>query len=253
MMIPLKTDLGIWSRLDLQVPPVGVKFLLEERPEENIRKLEETKYTLCEMIKVAQNSEDAFYITAENESCVGSFVLGMNELPPAALSGQMGRAMGIFQDSRCNARMYENVPRFTSGTVNSVVFAPLEKIDFDPDLLFLLAEPSVAEIILRAMTYSTGERYSSNYQPVMACAFLFAYPMITGKVNFITTGLSYGMKTFEVFPSGKILMTIPYQWIPVITKNLHEIDWVLKPYTMGREKYAEYFAKVVEETEGQAK
>lgn len=250
MMTPLKTDLSIWKELELNATPVGVKFLLEEKPDEPISKLEETKYTLCEMIKVAQASDDAFYITAENESCVGSYVLGMNELPPAALSGQMGKMMGIFQDSRCNARMYNDLPRFNPLTVNSVVFAPLDKMSFDPDLLFVLAEPGTAEIILRAMTYSTGERYSSSYQPIMACAYLFAYPMITGKVNFITTGLSYGMKTFEVFRSGQILMTIPYQWIPVITKNLKEIDWVLEPYKMGRDKYAEYFEKVVESSEG---
>ncbi|MDR1675431.1 MAG: DUF169 domain-containing protein [Tannerella sp.] len=249
-MTPLKTDLSIWKKLELNAPPVGVKFLLEETPKEPIQKLDETKYTLCEMIKVAQKSPDKFYINADNESCVGSFILGMNELPPAALSGQMGKAMGIFQDERCNARLYHDLPRMKSGTVGSVVFSPLDQIDFDPDLLFVLAEPSVGEIILRAMTYSTGERYHSCFQPVMACAFLFAYPLLSGKVNFITTGMSYGMKTFEVFRPGQILMAIPYQWIPTITRNLGEIDWVLEPYKMGRDRYAEYFAKIVEQTEG---
>jgi uncharacterized protein (DUF169 family) len=247
-MKPLSFDLSIWKELELDSAPIGVKFLFDERPEEDIRQLEElNKYTLCEMIKVAQHSPEAFYIRSENESCAGKMILGMEELPPPAAAGVLGYKMGIFNDPRANARLDIDLPRFAAGTVNSVVFAPLEKIAFDPDMLFVLAEPTKAEIVLRAMTWSTGERYETHAQHICACAWLFAYPMQSGKVNFITTGLSYGMKTFEVFPPGLILLCIPYQWIKTITENLAEIDFVLKPYTMGREVYQQYFAKLTSE------
>jgi hypothetical protein len=56
-------------------------------------------------------------------------------------------------------------------------------------------------------------------------------------VNYTVTGLAFGMKSKEVFSAGWILISIPYQWIPTITKNLQEMKWVLPSYTEGREKF----------------
>jgi uncharacterized protein (DUF169 family) len=54
--------------------------------------------------------------------------------------------------------------------VNYVAFSPLDKLTFDPDVLIITARPAQAEIVLRAMTYSTGELYNSRTTPVMGCA-----------------------------------------------------------------------------------
>jgi len=239
MMNPIKTDLSIWNKLELEAPPIGIKFVFEKNPP-GITQIE-GKYALCELIKKAQEADEPFYKTVENEVCVGNMILGMEPWPPGAKGGQIGPKLKIFKEYRCNSRLYDDLPQLKEGTVNSVVFAPLKKLEFDPDLLMVLAAPSTAEIILRAMAYSTGERYVSMAQTVIACAYLFAYPMLTGKVNFITTGLSFGMKAYQLFKPGLILLSIPYQWIPTITNNLAEIDWVLPAYEMGPDKYREYF------------
>jgi len=245
MIPPLRTDLSIWEKLELEVPPVGVRFLFDKDPQ-GIQKIEGI-YALCELIKVAQESSAPFYMTPDNECCVGRNILGMEPWPPGAKSGQLGIKLGIFQDCRCNSRLYDDLPLLKEDTVGSVVFAPLKTIEFDPDLLLVLAEPSKAEIILRAMAYSTGERYNSHSQTVIACSYVFAYPMLTGKVNFIMTGLSFGMKAYRLFKPGQILLSIPYQWIPTITRNLAEIQWVLPAYEMGPEKYRSYFPTLFDE------
>ena len=36
-----------------------------------------------------------------------------------------------------------------------------------------------------------------------------------------------------------MLISIPYDWIPVITQNLKEMKWILPSYTDGREKFME--------------
>jgi len=46
-----------------------------------------------------------------------------------------------------------------------------------------------------------------------------------------------------------MLITIPYQWIPTITHNLHEMEWVLPSYTDGREKFLEREHKLFEEAQ----
>jgi uncharacterized protein (DUF169 family) len=236
-MKPLKTDLSIFNKFNFKNPPVGVKFLYV-RPE-GLEKLDKIM-PVCEMIKEAQQRGTPFYINKENENCAGKSALGMLDEPAPSFagSGEIGVKFGIFEDARANRKIYQQQPKMASG-IKYVVFSPLDKLTFEPDLLFLMASVSQAEIVMRAMSYSTGEIYSSNMSGVGACSWLFVYPFITGKVNYVVTGMGFGMKSRQVFPEGWMLIVIPYNWLPIIARNLKEMDWVLPSFTDGREKFME--------------
>jgi len=139
-MRPLTLDLSGFTKLNLESPPVGVKFLYH-RPE-GIPQLDK-QLALCEMLPEAQKREKAFYIRKENENCFGKQALGMTDAgaPPFAESGEMGVKLGVFQDARANQRLAIQNPCLPGGTVHNVVFASLPVLDFDPDLLVVLAEP----------------------------------------------------------------------------------------------------------------
>ena len=236
-MIPLKTDLSIFKKFNFQNSPVGVKFLYIKP--KSIEKLDKVM-PICEMIKEAQQRETPFYITQENENCAGKSALGMLDEPAPSFagSGEIGVKFGIFEDARANRKIYQQQPKMANG-IKYVVFSPLDKLTFEPDLLFLMATISQAEIVMRSMSYSTGEIYSSNMSSVGACSWLFVYPFISGKVNYVVTGMGFGMKSRQVFPEGWMLIAIPYNWLPIITQNLKEMEWVLPAFTDGREKFME--------------
>ena len=233
-MRPLQTDLSIYNKFNFEKPPVGIKYLLQKP--EGIEQLDKS-LALCEMLKEAQQRGAPFYFTKENEACFGKAFLGMVESRPTSGNGQIGVDFEIFQEPRANRNIYPQQYQLGYGVVNYVVVAPLDKITFEPDLLFLMTTVSQTEIVLRAMSYSTGELWSTRLTGVGACTWLYAYPYLTGKVNYTITGLSFGMKAKEVFPEGWVLISIPYQWIPTITQNLKEMKWVLPSYTEGREKF----------------
>jgi uncharacterized protein (DUF169 family) len=240
----VQEELKVFQGLDFSLPPVAVKFTLSKP--EGIEKLDKAM-ALCEMIREAQDRRVPFYATRDNENCVGSIPLGWEDIHPFAEAGLIGQRWGIFEEPRANSRVYIDVPKFSKGVVNYVVFATLDNLTFDPDLLFVLASPSQAEIVLRAMTYSTGELYESKTANVLACAWLFAYPFRSGKVNFITTGLGFGMKGRQVYPEGQVLITIPFNWIPIITRNLQQMQWVLPAYNLGKEKFMQAAIKLHED------
>jgi uncharacterized protein (DUF169 family) len=234
-MIPLKTDLSIYQKFNFEKVPVGVKFCFEKP--EGIEPLDK-KLAFCEMLKEAHLRKTPFYFTKENEDCFGKAALGMmEEEKPFGESGQLGYRWGIFQEPRGNTRLYHQNYHLGKGTVNYVSFSPFDQLNFDPDVLVFMVKPSQAEIILRAMTYSTGELYESKTSPVLGCSWLFIYPYLTGKLNYMITGLGHGMRGREVFPEGWILISIPFNWIPTVTRNLSEMQWVLPAYTAGREKF----------------
>jgi uncharacterized protein (DUF169 family) len=243
-MRELQTDLSVFRRFEFEHAPVGVKFTFT-RPE-GIERLDK-RLAFCEMVREAQRRGTPFYFSKEEEDCFGTIVLGMQEAPVFAEAGLLGEKFEIFQEARANQRIYQHVPMLAKGTVNYAAFSVLEALTFEPDLLVLLATPSQAEIVLRAMSYSTGELWESKKTPVLSCSWIFAYPYLTGKVNHMVTGMSFGSRGKEVFPSGWILISIPWDKIPVIVKSLEEMVWDLPAYLEGREKFCEREARVREE------
>ncbi len=215
-MRPLTQDLSIYNKFNFEKQPVGVKFLLS-RPE-RIEQLDKS-LPFCEMIKEAQQKGKPFYFSKDNENCVGKIALGMEEMQLFVEGGLIGPKLEIYQEPRANNAIYKHIHKFNPGLVNYVVFSPLGTLNFEPDLLILTATPGQAEIVMRAMSYSTGEIWEPKLTPVLGCSWLYIYPYQSGKVNYMITGMTFGMKAKQIFPEGLILISIPYQWI----QRLHRI------------------------------
>jgi len=240
-MRPLQTDLSIYKKFNFERPPIGIKFLYHKP--EGIEQLDKS-LALCEMIREAHQRGTPFYMSKENENCFGIIPLGMGfpieSITNYAEGGYVGPKFEIYQEPRANRRIYDYIPTLAKGTVNYVAFSPLDKLTFDPDVLILTATISQAEIVLRAMSHSTGEIWAPKATPVLACAWLFVYPYKSGKVNYLVTGLGFGMKNRKVLPEGLILISIPWDWIPTITQNLEDMDWVPGPF---KDTYEQFLAR----------
>jgi uncharacterized protein (DUF169 family) len=243
-MRALKTDLSIFEKFNFENPPVAVKF--EFHKPTGIKQLDKA-LPFCQMIREAQETRQPFYFTAENENCFGKVALGMEEAPAWEISGQLALKFENFEDARGNNRLYQHIPILARGTVNYVAFSTLDKLTYEPDLLILMATASQAEIVMRAMSYLTGELTISKSTPVMGCAWIYNYPYVSGKVNHIITGMTFGEKAKEIFPDGWILISIPWDWISMIIQNLKEMKWVLPAYADGREKFLEREKRAVDE------
>jgi len=243
-MRPLQTDLNSFTKFGFERAPVGIKFQFFKP--EGIDPLPATKeLSLCEIFREAQNSKTPFFLGKEHrETCVGKILLGMQEMEAFAESGQIGERLQIFQEARANYAFYKHVPKFEKNIVNYVAFAPMDQLTFEPDLLILSADHSQAEIVMRSLTYSTGELYNSRTTPVMGCAWIFIYPFQSGRVNFIIPEMIHGMKGRELFPNGSILISIPYQWIPTMAHNLREMPWHL-PSHENRDQYLAEFGNIL--------
>ena len=242
-MRTLELDLSILDKFEFDAKPVGINFL-HDKPM-GVNKLDK-KLALCEMVKEARNTDSVFYMQADNEDCAGHFVLGMTETPAFAEFGKIGPPLEIFQDERANGRLYRGLQKFKRDVVNYVVFAPINKISLEPDLLLITATPKQAEIILRAMSYSTGEGWESWSSTVLSCAWLLVYPYQTGKVNYQVEGMGFGKIARGISGAGMINISIPWDKLPMILNNLQEMPWVLPSYTYGRGKYIQIFGENIE-------
>jgi uncharacterized protein (DUF169 family) len=220
-------DYSVLDKFNLERKPVGVKFLIT-RPE-GIKKLGR-ELNFCEMLKEAQEN-DAFYVGPEQWVCVGveQMILGMEEPEPVLVSGIFGGDEGLFKDASSCRAMYQYLPRLPKGSVKYVVFAPLDKMTFDPDVLIITADIRQAQVLLRSVNYSTGQPFVSKATPVVACSWIYIYPVVSGELNYFVTGLGLGMQAMDMFPPGLFLISVPSQQLPAILENLREMHWDPNP------------------------
>jgi len=212
-----KEDFAIFDDFKFDIQPVVVKYFV--RTPENIKRID-GKMTLCEMLVKAQK-EDPFYSAPEDHTCgAGLYVLGQTDIEAQFISGEYGAGLGVFCDERAAARLYHYIPKIARHVVNYVAFSPLDKMQFDPDVLLVLAKPSQAEVLLRAMSYKTGQMWSSKYSAAIGCAWLFVHPYLNGEMNFIPTGLGFGMKRRKLFQEGYIFISIPFDRLPYMLEHV---------------------------------
>ncbi len=208
------------DRFTFERTPVGIKFV-PTTPEgvERIKK----DLNMCEMVKEAQTTGEPFFVGQEDLRCVEPMLLGMVDPEPVLVSGLFGHRVSLYKEARACSAQYRYLPRFLKGSVKYVVFAPLDRISFDPDVLVITASIAQAQTLLRSLNYSTGEMITSRLTPVMACSWLYVYPVISGEMNYAVTGLSLGMSALDVYPPGLIIMSVPWVKLPTMLDNLAEM------------------------------
>lgn len=242
-MTSTRKDYSIFDKFNFEHKPVGIKFLLNKP--EGLEKLGESM-PICQMFREAQDRRP-FYAARENFACVERLLMGIMEPEPIFEAGQIGAKERIYQEARANRRIYQYVPMLTKDTVRYVSFSPVDKLPFEPDVLVITASPGQAEIILRALSYSTGKPLTTKITPVLMCAWVFFYPFVTGNLNYTITGLGYGMRIKKLLPEGLVLISVPYDLIPMLIDNLQDMDWVLPITTLSEEERKKFSEKVMNE------
>jgi uncharacterized protein (DUF169 family) len=240
-MSSVQRDLSIFDKFRFERKPVGVKFL-RTKPA-GMKRLDKV-LDFCEMLVEAQN-DSSFYVTKRNFTCVGPLILGMLDRDPVFESGRVGPELEIFKNARANKAIYRFLPRLAKNTANYVAFSALDKLSFELDVLIVTADPSQAEIILRASSYATGNMWSAKGTPVAACAWLYVYPYVSGELNFMMPCFSFGMKSRRLFPEGVLLISIPQDLLPSIVKNLQDMKWVPHSFIIGREEHKKKARRIV--------
>lgn len=216
-------DYSVFDKFKFERKPVGVKFMID-RPE-GIKRLDK-ELNMCEMLKEAQEN-DAFYVGPDDWVCVGveQMILGMKDAEPILVSGLLGGDEGLFKGASACRAMYQYLPSLPKGSVEYVAFAPVDKLSFDPDVLVMTADINQAQTLLRSINYSTGQPFVSKATPVVACSWIYVYPVVSGELNYYITGLGMGMQALNIFPPGLFLISVPFQILPTVLDNLKEMSY----------------------------
>jgi uncharacterized protein (DUF169 family) len=227
----------MFEKLELPYPVVALKYHVCKP--KGVEQYKGDKLAFCQYVKYTQDHKGTYYITAENDACYGKMSLGMIPKPPVTASGQAGADFEVYASPAGCRKLYQELPVIEPGTVNYVQFSQLDECDFDPDMLMVVANLEKADIIMHATSYLTGDFWESKSSPVISCAWMYAYPVISGKVNHITTGYYHGLRRRKAYPAGMEMIAIPFQKIDLVTLALQRMPWTTIAFREDEESKAE--------------
>lgn len=187
----------IKENLSLKSNPVAIKFILhsEDIPK-NIDKIQE-KIRHCEMVQKASKGE-IFYSTSEEQLCKGgSSAIGLEKIPEKIASGEFYYGLGRFKSLGSAKRTLDSIPKIDLDSY-AIIYSPLEKADFLPDVVVIIANPVQAMKISQAIVYTLGGRLEADFSGIQSvCADAVAGPFINKRPN-ITLGCSGSRKSADI-------------------------------------------------------
>ncbi len=206
--------------LDLKNEPVAIKWSVREP--RDIKK-EEGKSRFCTKLSKAMQGE-IFYATSEEEECMGGArYAGLKdkcEFPQNMQSGSFLVPMGVYKDIPAVQRSWKNNLNVDPGIFNAVSFAPLNKAEFPPDVIFIICNAEQAMEILHANAYDSGSHgVGADSGPI--CSTMAALPYLTGKVTY-GFGDTGSRKWMDITPE-QVMVSIPTSELSRIVSNLEEM------------------------------
>jgi uncharacterized protein (DUF169 family) len=206
--------------LGLEKAPVAIKWSVREP--RDIEK-ETGKSRFCAKLGKAMNGE-IFYSTVEEEECGGgmrfSGMKDAKELPANMRSGSFLIPRGVFKSVSAFQRAGTHNISIEPGIFQAIIFAPLNKADFEPDVIFIVCNANQAMNILHANAYDSGsEGLGAGVGPI--CCTMAAKPYLTGEVTYGFADI--GSRNFMDIRPEDVMVSIPSFDLERIVSNLEEM------------------------------
>ncbi len=215
-------ELGVkLSKLvELENEPVAIKWSVKEP--ENVER-DQVKSRFCSKLEKAMKGE-TFYATAEEEECMGgarySGLKDMSKFPAKVQSGAFLVQRGLYKNIPAVQRSWKNDMNIDPGIFSAVIFAPLNKAEFEPDVIFMACNVKVGMELLHANTYDSGA-HGLGADAVPICSSMAATPYLTGKVTY-GFGDVAARKNMDINETD-IMISIPAGELSRIISNLEEM------------------------------
>ena len=173
----------------LNTYPVGVRFSFAKNPVNEIQARKLHDYRYCQALMEARHGEHVL-LDREGISCpAAAAAFGFKPLPEALKNGKALVGFGITKEKSTGQTMFENMPAFPPGELESLYLFPLETAAVEPDIVVI--EDKIENLMWVALAYLNvqgGERIESSTAILQAtCVDATIVPYKKNKIN-----LSYG-------------------------------------------------------------
>ncbi len=205
--------------LDLELQPLGVKFLFDDEEYTNYECEEVNGRAIyCVLLKnsLTKGLQKA---TIKNISCPGAArALGLMKCPEDFVAGKYGENLGLYKNRTISKYVANNIV-YCSHNVKGFVVGKLEDFVQDPDVCILISNPYQTMRLSQAYTYNEGIKKDFSFSGNQAfCSELTAIPYENNTINI--SMLCSGTRAMAKWQEDKMGFGAPYHLLKDIINGL---------------------------------
>lgn len=207
----------------LASPPVAVKMLSsagEIPPRATVfsKDTKKQRITICQAWHYARLHGWMVALEGTHNACVlGSVAMGFK--PPLPFYTEGNLPFRTYTSTKeAGARSEAAMPKLECDKYTHVVFAPLERANFNPDLIMIYCNPAQAMRLVTAALWKDGGSLSSSFTGRASCADIIARTMNSGSCQVILP--SYGDRDYAHTHDDQMVFTIPMARLGQVMEGL---------------------------------
>lgn len=179
-----------------------------------------TPMPLCQGIGLARRYGWVVAMGAEDMLCPpGAVALGLLPAKPGFLDGSFEVPPWV-KDRAIRAGIMQNMPRLEAGKYRYLVAMPLERAQFEPQVILVYGNPAQIARLIQANMLATGEPVSSSSFGALACAEEITRPILTGQCRYVVAG--GGNRIWAGVQDDEISFALPLSQAEAIVTGLEE-------------------------------
>lgn len=223
-MLDLKTvNAELTTYIRPQTFPVAVKMLrsIEEAPPKTRLPHDlGIKVATCQAIAFARRYGWTMALSREEHSCApGMIALGF------AKSNEFYAEGNIAKDMYCGtleagAAMETAVPKFEPGRYGAVVFAPLERASFEPDLLLVYGNSAQVMRLVHGALFHRGGTLKAEAMGRLDCADIVVRTVQTNECQWVLP--CTGDRMFALTADDELCFTMPPSRVEEVLEGVRE-------------------------------
>lgn len=211
----------------LRYPAVAIKFIENEEdvPANAFRPYKDKKkhIAICQAFALARRQGKVVYMTKEDQWCWNPLVTyGMVEFKKGNPDFELiASYMGIPDKEKCDA-FVEAFPKLPYGKYAGTLIAPLDKADFEPDIMLIYCSNSQLRFMLMGLMSQTASMLDSAFTPLDSCVYSVIPPFYEGKYRI--TLPDPGEYERALTDENDIIFTVPWQKTEEFFAGLAHLD-----------------------------
>jgi len=219
--------------LGLQTPPVAVKYLREWSDDAEWDLADKGYYrpkvplNVCQFVGQARHHLRKVVATPDDQVCnIGALVTGAYPFDDAMEHGEIAKKDGVRKTPELCEAMFQTLPRVPFGEVKAIAFAPLDKIDMEPDQVIVYGTPLQMLKLIQGYVYAEEPRFTiTSCAKYGVCVEGMAQAYATGKpaVSFPCRG----ERVSSIVQDQELSITIPYKSLPEVIEGFEKTKHLL--------------------------
>jgi uncharacterized protein (DUF169 family) len=178
------------SYIHLSTFPVAVKMVssTSEIPEKVKRPKRDlgVPMPVCQGIALVRRYGWSMAMGPEDMLCpVGAVTLGFLPAKAKFLNGSFNIP---FWNQGVRAKINRDMPRLEQERYTHLMAAPLNRADFEPQIIIIYGNPAQISRLIQAATHETGKPIVSSSIGALACSEEITRPILTDRCQFIVAG-----------------------------------------------------------------